>query len=65
MYRNNLITNEMKAYLIPKGSRAGKVQGSPKLHKKNHPYRTIINGNHHPTEKIAEVVENYEKMCKI
>jgi hypothetical protein len=43
MYKGNLITKEMKGYLIPKGSRPGKVQGNPKMHKKNNPCRVIVN----------------------
>jgi hypothetical protein len=39
MYKGNLITKEMKGYLIPKGSRPGKVQGNPKMHKKNKSFR--------------------------
>jgi hypothetical protein len=58
MYKGNLITKEMKGYLIPKGSRPGKVQGNPKMHKKNNPCRVIINGNKHSTENMAEIVEN-------
>ena len=58
MYKGNLITKEMKGYLIPKGSRPGKVQGNPKMHKKNNPCRVIINGNKHSTENMTEIVEN-------
>jgi hypothetical protein len=58
MYKGNLITKEMKGFLIPKGSRPGKVQGNPKMHKKNNPCRVIINGNKHSTENMAEIVEN-------
>ena len=48
----------MQHYLLPNGSHAGKVQGNPRLHKKNHPFRPIINGRNHPTEKIAELFGN-------
>jgi hypothetical protein len=41
-----------------KGSRPGKVQGNPKMHKKNNPCRVIINGNKHSIENMAEIVEN-------
>jgi hypothetical protein len=58
MYKGNLITKEIKGYLIPKGSRPGKVHGNPKMHKKNNPCRVIINGNKHSTENMAEIVEN-------
>ncbi|CAC5426705.1 unnamed protein product [Mytilus coruscus] len=40
------------------GTCPGKVQANPKLQKKKHPLRTTINGRNHPTEKIAEIVEN-------
>ena len=58
MYKAKLITKEMRAYLLPKGSRPGKVQGNPKMHKKHYPLRTIINGQKHATENMVEVVEN-------
>ena len=58
LYKRSVITQDMKRYLLPKGSTSGKVQANPKLHKQNHPVRTIINGRNHPTEKIAELVEN-------
>jgi hypothetical protein len=65
MYKRNVITKEMKGYLIPKGSQPGKVQANPKFHKTNHPLRTIVNGNNHATENMAEVVEHelMENMC--
>ena len=34
LYKSQVITKEMKHYLLPKGSHAGKVQCYPKLHKK-------------------------------
>jgi hypothetical protein len=58
MYKGNLITKEMKGYLIPKGSCPGKVQGNPKMHKKNNLCRVIINGKKHSIENMAEIVEN-------
>ena len=57
MYKQKLITKDLKDYLIPKGTQPGKVQGNPKIHKKNHPFRTIINGSNHATETMAKVVE--------
>jgi translation initiation factor 2B subunit (eIF-2B alpha/beta/delta family) len=57
MYKQKLITKDLKDYLIPKVTQPGKVQGNPKIHKKNHPFRTIINGSNHATEKMAKVVE--------
>ncbi|XP_071153747.1 uncharacterized protein [Mytilus edulis] len=56
--KREIIGKDMKKYLLPKGTCPGKVQANPKLHKRNHPVRTIINGRNHPTEKIAEIVEN-------
>ena len=44
MYKRNVITKEMNGYLIPKGSQPGKVQANAKIHKINHPLRTIVNG---------------------
>jgi hypothetical protein len=43
MYKQKLITKDLKDYFIPNGTQPGKVQGFPKIHKKNHPFRTIIN----------------------
>ncbi|KAL5012598.1 hypothetical protein ScPMuIL_011149 [Solemya velum] len=57
MCKEGIITPELKQYLIPKECGLGKVQGNPKLHKRNNPYGTIINRRNHPTEKMAEVVE--------
>lgn len=58
MYKEGMITKELKQYLIPTDCRAGKVQGNPKVHKDGNPLRTIINGRNHPTENMAEYVEN-------
>ena len=58
MYKSNIITSELKGYLIPKKSCPGKVQGNPKMHKKNTPFRTIVNGRNHATENMAELVEH-------
>ena len=57
MYKRGLIQKEMCNYLKPVDTRSGKVQGNPKLHKQNIPYRIIVNGRNHPTEKLAEIVE--------
>ena len=67
MYKRNVITKEMKGYLIPKGSQTGKVQANPKIDKTNHPLRTIVNGNNHATENMAEVVEHelMENVCNL
>ena len=67
MYKRNVITKEIKGYLIPKGSQPGKVQANPKIHKTNHPLRTIVNGNNDATENMAEVVEHelMENVCNL
>ena len=57
MYKQKLTTKDLKDYLIPKGTQMGKVQGNQKIHKKNLPFRTIINDSNHATEKMAKVVE--------
>ena len=54
MYKQKLITKDLKNYVMPKGTQPVKVQGNPKIHKKNHPFRTIINGSNH--EKRTKVV---------
>jgi hypothetical protein len=56
MYKQKLITKDLKDYLIPKVTQPGKVQGNPKIHKKNHPLSTIINGSNHATEKMARTL---------
>jgi hypothetical protein len=57
MSRDEVITKEMKKYLIPRYPREGKLKGNPKLHKEGAPYRTIISGIGTPTERIAEIAE--------
>jgi translation initiation factor 2B subunit (eIF-2B alpha/beta/delta family) len=57
MHNQNLITTYLKDYLILKGTQPGKAQDNPNTYKKNHPFRTIINGSNHATEKMAKVVE--------
>ena len=57
MHKNGTITDDLKSYLMPSGGTSGRLQGNPKIHKTNIPLRTIVNGRHHPTEKMAEVVE--------
>ena len=39
--------------MLPKNERPVKVKGNPKLHKPDIPYRIIISGIGHATEKIA------------
>jgi hypothetical protein len=57
MHNQKLITTYLKDYLILKGTQPGKAQDNPNTYKKNHPFRTIINGSNHATEKMAKVVE--------
>ena len=57
MYKQKFITKDLKDYLIAKSTQPGKTQGNPKIYKKNHPVRTVINGSNHATEKMAKVVE--------
>jgi hypothetical protein len=35
MYKQKLITKDLKDYVMPKGTQPGKVQANPKIHKKN------------------------------
>ena len=62
MHKNGSITSEVKKYLWPSEIQPGKLQANPKIHKKIHkkefPIRTIVNGRNHPTEKMAELVES-------
>ncbi|KAK3082729.1 hypothetical protein FSP39_003613 [Pinctada imbricata] len=58
MYKNGVITSDMKKYLLPSGdARKGRVQANQKLHKTGNPNRIIINGRHTKTENIAAFVE--------
>ncbi|KAH3826280.1 hypothetical protein DPMN_128177 [Dreissena polymorpha] len=50
--------SDLRRYLTSSGVNSGKLQGNPKLHKPGMPLRTIVNGRNHPTEKMAEKVEN-------
>ncbi|XP_062579651.1 uncharacterized protein LOC134241631 [Saccostrea cucullata] len=57
MHKRGSISTELRHYLLPTEISSGKLQANPKVHKKNHPLRTIVNGRQHPTEKLAEYVE--------
>ena len=57
MHKNGTITDNLKSYLMPSGGTSGRLQGNPKIPKTNIPLRTIVNGRHHPTEKMAALVE--------
>jgi len=57
MSKNGTVTKDMKQYLLPRYPRAGSLKGNPKLHKKNAPMRTIVNGMNTPTERLAELAE--------
>ena len=35
MYKQKLITKDLKDYVMPKGTQPGKVQANPKINKKN------------------------------
>lgn len=58
IYKKGPITSELRHYLLPTEISSGKLQANPKIHKENHPFRTIVNGRQHPTEKLAEYVES-------
>ncbi|XP_052212148.1 uncharacterized protein LOC127831197 [Dreissena polymorpha] len=58
LYKKGSIDSDLKRYLISSGGTSGKLQGNPKLHKPGMHLRTIVNGRNHPTEKMAEIVEN-------
>lgn len=57
MHKDGHIDSELKAYLVPKYPRAGRLKGNPKLHKKAHPYRAIVNGRGTHTERMAGIAE--------
>ncbi|XP_052262490.1 uncharacterized protein LOC127866129 [Dreissena polymorpha] len=58
LYKKGSIDSDIKRYLTSGVGTSGKLQGNPKLHKHGMPLRTIVNGRNHPTEKMAEMVEN-------
>ncbi|XP_052236160.1 uncharacterized protein LOC127847949 [Dreissena polymorpha] len=58
LYKKGSIDSDLKRYLTSGGGTSGKLQGNPKLHKPGMPLRTFVNGRNHPTEKMAEIVEN-------
>ncbi|KAH3802442.1 hypothetical protein DPMN_156119 [Dreissena polymorpha] len=58
LYKKGSIDSDLRRYLTSSGGTSGKLQGNPKLHKPGMPLRTIVNGSNHPTEKMAEIVEN-------
>ena len=58
LYRDGVISDDLKQYLTPKYAGKGKLKGNPKLHKPNAPYRTIVSGIGTPTEKLAEFAEH-------
>jgi len=51
------IDNDLGRYMTGYEGTSGKLQGNPKLHKPGMPLRTIVSGRNHPTEKMAEIVE--------
>lgn len=58
LYKKGSITKDVKSYITSSDCTSGKLQGNPKLHKPGVPLRAIVNGRNHPTEKMAEVVED-------
>ena len=56
--KDNKISKELKNNLLMKNSNAGKVQGNPKIHKNDEDVRLVINSRNHPTEKIAQYIED-------
>jgi len=57
MYREGVISEDMRKYLIPQYARAGRLKGNPKIHKAGNSYRTIVDGKGNATENMAEVCE--------
>ena len=63
LYRDGVISDDLKQYLTPRYAGKGKLKGNPKLHKPNAPYRTIVSGIGTPTEKLAEFAEHELTEC--
>ena len=57
MVKQGMIGSKMKKYLVPKYHKPGRLKGNPKLHKKERPLRTIVNGIGTPTERMAHLAE--------
>ncbi|XP_052212044.1 uncharacterized protein LOC127831095 [Dreissena polymorpha] len=58
LYKKGSIDSDLRQYMTGNDGTSGKLQGNPKLHKPGMPLRTIVNGRSHPTEKMAEIVED-------
>ena len=62
LFKRGVIDNHMRKYSLPNGTCTGNVQANLKLHKKNHPIRTIINGRNHPRAKSRKLLKmNFQK----
>ena len=58
LYKKGSIDNDLRRYMTGYEGTSGKLQGNPKLPKPGMPLRTIVNGRNHPTENMAEIVED-------
>ena len=54
MYKQGVISSELRQYLLPSICHPGRLKGNPKIHTAGNPMRTIISGIGTATEKVAE-----------
>lgn len=60
-----IIDKYMKTYLLPKRICPEKVNANRKIAQINYQVNSIINGQTHPTNKIAKIVEHdFRKMAE-
>ena len=58
LYRDGIISDDLKQYLTPQYLQKGKWKGNPKLHKPNVPYSTTVSGINAPIQRLAELAEH-------
>ena len=56
-YNNEVISSEMRDWIIPEKVKPGNVYANPKAHKEHLPYRFIISARGSATEKLARWTE--------
>ena len=57
MYKDKLINDKTKQYLIQTDVKPGRFYILPKIHKPGNPGRPIVSSNSHPTERISHFVD--------
>ena len=57
MYKDKVINDKTKQYLIQTDVKPGRFYILPKIHKPGNPGRPIVSSNSHPTERISHFVD--------